>query len=220
MIINAHKPQTINHNLLKTMGRRNVIDLTRDSSDSDSGNDNSDVAVEQPIWKKQKKHNKHKCPVEQMPTMIIGQDCVTLTIPGPPTPQKQRGYLVRQKIFFNPNKNDQRKLKNVLMKEVAMKDLHAMLPWPKNTAVDISAVFYFSLTNKDTADGLKIGDRCLKHIDLDNLWKFAGDAASQVVYSDDSDITDMTLKKRWGASDLTSIHMRRLDFEKEKMDVF
>ena len=35
------------------------------------------------------------------------------------------------------------------------------------------------LTNEDRAGGLKVGDRCLKHIDLDNLWKFAGDAASQ-----------------------------------------
>ena len=128
------------------MGRRNVIDLTRDSSDSDSGNDNNDVAVEQPIQKKQKKHNKHKCPVEQMPTMIIGQDCVTLTIPGPPTPQKQRGYLVRQKIFFNPNKNDQRKLKNVLMKEVAMKDLHAIFLAEFSTQTQLSQDISFIST--------------------------------------------------------------------------
>ena len=96
--------------------------------------------------------------------MIIDQDCVTLTIPGPPTPQKQRGYLVSHKKFFNPNKNEQRKLKKELMKEVAMKDLYAMLPWPKNTAVDISAVFYFSLTDKDRAGGRKVDGRCLKHV--------------------------------------------------------
>ena len=196
-----------------------MIDLTRENSDSDSGNDSNDVAVQQPIQKKQKKHNKpQNDPVEQMPTMIIDQDCVTLTIPGPPTPQKQRGYLVKQKMFFNPNKNDQRKLKKALVKEVAMKDLHSLLPWPKNTAVDIQAIFYFTLSSKDRSDGLKVGDRCLKHIDLDNLWKFAGDAASQVVYTDDSDITDMTLKKRWGANDMTTIHMRRLGCEGDKAD--
>ena len=102
-----------------------------------------------------------------------------------------------------------------------MKDLHKMLPWAKNTAVCVTAVLYFNLTKKDRgAGGLKVGDRCLKHIDLDNLWKFAGDAASQVVYSDDSDITDITLKKRWGATDMTTIHMRRLGFEVQKVDVF
>ena len=140
----------------------------------------------------QQKHNKlHNDPVEPMPTMIIDQDCVILTILVPPTPLKQRGYLIRQKMFFNPNKNDQWKLKNALMKEVAMKHLHKMLPWPKKTAVDVTSVFYFNLTNKDRAGGLKVGDRCLKHIDLDNLWKFAGDAASQVVYSDDIDIKEL-----------------------------
>ena len=71
-----------------------------------------------------------------------------------------------------------------------MKHLHKMLPWPKKTAVDVTSVFYFNLTNKDRAGGLKVGDRYLKHIDLDNLWKFAGDAASQVVYSDDIDINE------------------------------
>ena len=73
--------------------------------------------------------------------MIIDHDCVILIIPGPPALQKQRGYLIRQKISFNPNKNDQRKLKNALMKEVAMKDLHKMLPWAKNTALCVTAVF-------------------------------------------------------------------------------
>ena len=102
--------------------------------------------------------------------------------------------IIDEDCVFNPNKNDLLKLKNALMKEVAMKDLHKMLPWAKNTAVCVTAVFYFNLTNKDRTGGLKVGDRCLKHIDLDNLWKFAGDAASQVVYSDDSDITDVTLK--------------------------
>ena len=155
-----------------------------------------------------------------MPTMIIDQECVILTISGSPKPPKQRGYLIRQKIFFNPNKNDQRKLQNALIKEVAMKDLHKMLPWANNTAVCVTAVLYFNLTNKDRAGGLKVGDRCLKHIDLDNLWKFASDAASQVVYSDDSDITDITLKKRWGATDMITIHMRRLGFEVQKVDVF
>ena len=186
-----------------------MIDLTRDSSDSDGGsngndgavkrqqkhkkpqNNSNDGAIEQPIKNTQLKHNKpQNDPVEPMPTMIIDQDCVILTIPGPPTPQKQRGYLIRQKIFFNPNKNDQRKLKNALMKEVAMKDHHKMLPWAKNTAVCVTAVLYFNLTKKDRAGGLKVGDRYLKHIDLDNLWKFAGDAASQVVYSDDIDIKE------------------------------
>ena len=76
------------------------------------------------------------------------------------------------------------------------------------------------MTNNDRAGGLKVSDRYLKHIDLDNLWKFAGDAASQVVYSDDSGITDITLKKRWGATDMTTIHMRRLGFEVQKVDVF
>ena len=71
-----------------------------------------------------------------MPTMIIDQDCV-----------------------FNPNKNDQLKLKNALMKEVAMKDLHKLLPWAKNTAVCVTAVLYFNLTTKDRAGGLKVGDR-------------------------------------------------------------
>ena len=53
---------------------------------------------------------------------------------------------------------------------------------------------------------------------LDRL--FDGDAASQVVYCDASNITDITLKKRWGATDMTTIHMRRLGFEVQKVDVF
>ena len=101
-----------------------------------------------------------------------------------------------------------------------MKDLHKMLPWAKNTAVCITAVFYFNLTNNDRVGDLKVSDRYSKHIDLDNLWKFASDAASQVVYSNDSDITDITLKKRWGATDMTTIHMRRLGLEVQKVDVF
>ena len=88
--------------------------------------------------------------------------------------------LIRQKIFFNPNKNDQRKLQNALIKEVAMKDLQKMLPWANNTAVCFTAVLYFNLTNKDRAGGLKVSDRYLKHIDLDILWKFTGDAATTV----------------------------------------
>ena len=48
-----------------------------------------------------------------MPTSIIDQDCVILTIPGPPTNQKQGGYLIRQKKIQSEQKQPAKTLKHV-----------------------------------------------------------------------------------------------------------
>ena len=108
----------------------------------------------------------------------------------------------RGRFFFDPLSRE----KNMVKRSIQVQYKGEPLKGPIRLEVTYFIKIPESASKKKKAELLKNGENpCLKKIDLDNLMKFTGDCLKGIVFEDDSQVWDCSLKKFWGERSLSVI---------------
>ena len=117
----------------------------------------------------------------------------SFVVPGDPV-GKGRPRFTRMGRTFTPQKT-------VTAESMVAMNARLVLGDPEPSAqpciVDIDAAFAMPKTWSKKKRALMAGRRCTKKPDGDNIAKLVGDALNGLVWRDDSQVADWSIKKRW-----------------------
>jgi Holliday junction resolvase RusA-like endonuclease len=128
---------------------------------------------------------------------------VKFTIPGRPRSWKRPGQNGRRRYSASEPE------KRIVAQEAAitMRAAGYLQPTVKPVRLSIHCAFK---TNK-RAPGNKIGDPYIAKPDIDNLAKLVMDGMNKVVYNDDAQVMELTIRKTRAAQEWTTIIIEEME---------